>query len=139
MGPSWGTLCRLFLWSDPRGIGGNGIGLVGKETSRPIPALAKLAKASKMRKPMWKQSSISRDWSGAYRGLTIRIKVHPETGKATEISWYISGKVEMVSPVRVTVEVAKRIATKVIDHQIGSEAKWKAAETRYQRGLFLRR
>src|SRR5271166_7043321 len=63
----------------------------------------------------------------------------PETGKATEISWYISGKVEMVSPARATVDVAKRIATKVIDHQIASEAKWKAAETRYQRGLFLRR
>jgi hypothetical protein len=90
-------------------------------------------------KTVWKQGSISRDWSAAYRGLTIRIKVHPETGKATEISWYISGKVEMVSPVRATVDVAKRIATKVIDHQIASEAKWKAAETRYQRGLFLRR
>ena len=62
--------------------------------------------------------------------MTIRTKVHPETGKATEISWYISGKVEMVSPVRATVDVAKRIATKVIDHQIASESKWKAAETR---------
>jgi hypothetical protein len=84
----------------------------GDDKKLQIPALAKLAKASKMRKPMWKQSSISRDWSGAYRGLTIRIKVHPETGKATEISWYISGKVEMVSPVRATVDVAKRIATR---------------------------
>jgi len=63
----------------------------------------------------------------------------PETGKATEIPWYISGKVEMVSPVRATVDLAKRIATKVIDHQIASEAKWKAAETRYQRGLFFKR
>ena len=72
---------------------------------------------------MWKQGSISRGWSAAYRGLTIRIKVHPGTGKVTEISWYMSGKVEMVSPVRATVDVAKRIATKVIDHQIASEAK----------------
>jgi hypothetical protein len=45
----------------------------------------------------------------------------------------------MVSPVSATVDVAKRIAKKVIDHQIASEAKLKAAETRYQRGLFLRR
>jgi hypothetical protein len=36
-------------------------------------------------------------------------------------------------------QLAKRIAIKVIDHQIASEVKWKAAETRYQRGLFLRR
>jgi hypothetical protein len=45
----------------------------------------------------------------------------------------------MVSPVRATVDVAKRIATKVIDHQIASEAKWAEAEQRWQRGLFLRR
>jgi len=31
-----------------------------------------------------------------YRGLSARVRVDPETGKATEISWYISGKVEMV-------------------------------------------
>lgn len=97
-----------------------------------------LEKEPKM-KAMWKQHSTSRDWSAAYRGLTFRIKVDPETAKATEISWYISGKVEMISPVRATVDVAKRIATKVIDRQIASEAKWQAAETRYQRGLFLRR
>jgi hypothetical protein len=70
---------------------------------------------------------------------SVRVRVDPETGTAAEISWYISDKVETVSPVRATVGVAKRIATKVIDHQIASEAKWKAAETRYQRGLFLRR
>jgi hypothetical protein len=95
-------------------------------------------KEPKMR-AMWKQSRASKDWFADYRGLSARIRVDPETGKATEISWYISGKVEMVSLVRATVEVAKRIATKVIDHQIASEAKWKAAEARYQRGLFLRR
>jgi len=109
-----------------------------QEASRQILPLEKLEKEPKM-KAMWKQGSISRDWSAPYRGLTIRIKVDPDTGKATEISWYISGKVEMVSPLRATLDVAKRIATKVIDHQIASEAKWKAAETRYQRGLFLRR
>src|SRR5271165_960947 len=85
---------------------------------------------------VWKQGRVSKDWFADYRGLSARVRVDPETGKATEISWYISGKVEMVSPVRVTVDVAKRIANKVIDHQIASEAKWKAAETRYQRGAF---
>jgi hypothetical protein len=111
-----------------------------QEASRQIPALAKLEKASKMKaKAMWKQSRVSKDWFANYRGLSARVRLHPETGKATEISWYISGKVEMVSPVSATVDLAKRIAKKVIDHQIASEAKWKAAETRYQRGLFLRR
>jgi hypothetical protein len=88
---------------------------------------------------MWKQGRVSKDWFADYRGVSARVRVDPETDKATEISWYISGKVEMVSPVRSTVDVAKRIATKVIDHKIASESKRKAAETRYQRGLFLRR
>jgi hypothetical protein len=110
------------------------------EASPQIPALAKLEKAPTLKaKAMWKQSRVSKDWFANYRGLSARVRLHPETGKATEISWYISGKVEMVSPVSATVDLAKRIAKKVIDHQIASEAKWKAAETRYQRGLFLRR
>ena len=88
---------------------------------------------------VWKQGRVSKDWFADYRGLSARVRVDPETGKATEISWYISGKVEMVSPVRATLDVAKRIATKVIDHQIASEAKWAQAEQRCQRGLFLRR
>jgi len=81
----------------------------------------------------------NKDWFADYRGLSARVRVDPETGKATEISWYISGNVEMVSPVRVAVDVAKRIAPKVIDHQIASASKWAQAEQRWQRGLFLRR
>jgi hypothetical protein len=100
--------------------------------------LAKLDKTAKVT-AMWKQGRVSKDWFADYRGVSARVRVDPETGKATEVSWYISGKVEMVSPVRSTVDVAKRIATKVIDRQIASESKWEAAETRYQRGLFLRR
>ena len=111
-----------------------------EEAARQIPALAKLAKEPKMRaKSMWKQGRATKDWFGDFRGIRVRIRVHSETDKAAEISWYISGKVEMVSPVRATVDVAKRIATKVIDHQIASEAKWAQAEQRWQRGLFLRR
>jgi hypothetical protein len=37
------------------------------------------------------------------------------------------------------VDVAKRIATKVIDLKIASEARWAQAEKRWLRGLFLRR
>jgi hypothetical protein len=67
---------------------------------------------------MWKQGRVSKDWFADYLGLSARVRVHPETGKATEISWYISDKVETVSPVSATVDVAKRIAKKLIDHQI---------------------
>jgi|ERR1700730_2320357 hypothetical protein len=86
---------------------------------------------------MWKQGRVSKDWFADYLGLSARVRVHPETGKATEISWYISDKVETVSPVSATVDVAKRIAKKLIDHQIASEAKWAQAEQRWQRGFFF--
>jgi hypothetical protein len=41
-------------------------------------------------KSMWKQSSISRDWSASYRGLTIRIKVDPETDNPIEFSLQVA-------------------------------------------------
>ena len=88
---------------------------------------------------MWKQSRVSKDWFGDFRGIRVRIRVHPETDKAAEISWYISGKVDTVSPVSASVDVAKRIATKVIDLKIASETRWAQAEKRWLRGLFLRR
>jgi len=44
---------------------------------------------------MWKQGRVSKDWFADYRGLSARVRVDPETGKATEISWYISGKVTL--------------------------------------------
>jgi hypothetical protein len=47
---------------------------------------------------VWKQGRATKDWFADYRGLSARVRVDPETGKATEISWYISGKVDMVSP-----------------------------------------
>jgi hypothetical protein len=59
-------------------------------------------------KAVWKQGGVSKDWFADYRGLSARVRVDPETGKATEISWYISGKVETVSPVSATADVAKR-------------------------------
>jgi hypothetical protein len=56
-----------------------------QEATRQIPALAKLGKESKM-KTMWKQGRVSKDWFADYRGLSARVRVDPETGKATEIS-----------------------------------------------------
>ena len=90
-------------------------------------------------KAMWKQRSPSRDWSAAYRGLTIRIKVDPESGNPTEISWYIVGVLSEASPVDCSLSVAQKIAVKIVDTQIPKNPNWAQAEARYQRGLFLQR
>jgi hypothetical protein len=70
---------RFPLRSSGRGLCRRRHDLVGQEAARQIPALAKLEKEPKM-KAVWKQGSISRDWSASYRGLSIRIKVDHETG-----------------------------------------------------------
>jgi hypothetical protein len=90
-------------------------------------------------KAMWKQRSTSPDWSAAYRGLTIRIKVDPESGDPTEISWYIGGVLSETSPVNCSLSIARKIAVKIVDTQIPKNPNWAQAEHRYQRGLFLRR
>ena len=89
-------------------------------------------------KAMWNQRSTSRDWSAAYRGLTIRIKVDPESGNPTEISWYIGGVLSEASPVDCSLSVAQKIAVKIVDTQIPKNPNWAQAEHRYQRGLFLK-
>ena len=96
-----------------------------------------LEKEPKM-KAMWKQHSTSRDWSAAYRGLTIRIKVDPESGDPTEILWYIGGVLSETSPANCSLSVAQKISVKIVDTQIPRNPNWAQAEHRYQRGLFLR-
>jgi hypothetical protein len=101
------------------------------------PALAKLAKAPKMKaKSMWKQGSISRDRSATYRGLTIRIKVDPETGNPTEIEFFIGGRRVESAPVTCTLEIAQRIAQEVVDRQIAQDAAWANAEYRHNRDIW---
>ena len=90
-------------------------------------------------KAVWKQCSTSRDWSADYRGLTIRIKVDPESGDPTEISWYIGGVLSETSPVNCSLSVAQKIAIKIVNSQIPKNPNWAQAEARYQRGLFLKR
>ena len=96
-----------------------------------------LEKEPKM-KAMWKQHSTSRDWSAAYRGLTIRIKVDPESGDPTEILWYIGGVLSETSPANCSLSVAQKISVKIVDTQIPRNPNWAQAEHRYQRGLFPR-
>jgi hypothetical protein len=89
-------------------------------------------------KPMWRQGRVPKDCFADYRGLSARVRVDPETGKVTEISWYIGQGRDGFTRQSYR-GCGKTNRNKVIDHQIASEAKWKVAETRYQRGLFLRR
>jgi hypothetical protein len=48
---------------------------------------------------MWKQGRATRDWFADYRGLSVRVRVDPETEKPTEISWYLNGKLTESAPV----------------------------------------
>jgi hypothetical protein len=88
-------------------------------------ALAKVEKEPKMRaKAMWKQSRVSRAFSTDYRGIRIKINVDPKTDKPIEISWYLGGKLAESAPITCDLEQSKRIAEKVVDHQIETDAQW---------------
>jgi hypothetical protein len=90
-------------------------------------------------KAMWKQRSTSRDWSAAYRGLTIRIKVDPESGDPTEISWYIGGVLSETSPGQLQPFGCPENRRQDRGYPNAENPNWAQAEHRYQRGLFLRR
>jgi hypothetical protein len=108
-----------------------------KKLRGPIPALAKLEKAPKMKaKEMWEQSSISRAFSTDYRGIRIKITVDPKTDKPTEISWYLNGKLAESAPVTGPLEVCKKIAVKVVDHQIETDAQWAHSEYRHNSDIW---
>jgi hypothetical protein len=108
-----------------------------KKLRGPMPALAKLAKAPKMKaKEMWEQSSISRAFSSDYRGIRIKITVDPETDQPTEISWYLNGKLTESAPVTCTLEIAKRIAQEVVDQQIAEDPAWANAEYRHNSDIW---
>ena len=101
------------------------------------PALAKLEKEPKMRaKAMWKQSRVSHAFSTDYRGIRIKITVDPKTDKPTEISWYLNGKLTESAPVTCTLEVAKQIAVKVVDHQIETDAQWAHSDYRHNSDIW---
>jgi hypothetical protein len=85
---------------------------------------------------MWKQGRATKDWFADYKGISIRVRVDPETDKPTEISWYLSGKLVESAPVTGTLEVAKQIAVKVVDHQIETDAQWANAEYRHNSDIW---
>jgi hypothetical protein len=112
--------------------------LAGAGTKKaPIPALAKLEKAPRMRaKAMWKQSRVSRAFSTDYRGIRIKITVDPETDNPTEICRYLSGKLAESAPVTCSLGIAKRIALEVVDKQVGADPAWANAEYRHNSDIW---
>ena len=87
-------------------------------------------------KSMWKQGRATKDWFGEYKGISIRVRVDPETDKPTEISWYLNGKLAESAPVTCTLEVAKRIAQEVVDRQIAEDPAWANAEYRHNSDIW---
>jgi len=51
---------------------------------------------------MWKQGRATKDWFAEYKGISIQVRVDPETDKPTEISWYLNGKLAESAPVTCT-------------------------------------
>jgi hypothetical protein len=87
-------------------------------------------------KAIWKQGSVSRDFSAAYRGVRIKIIVDPKTDKPTEICWYLNGKLAESAPVTCTLEIAKKIAQEVVDRQITEDPAWANAEYRHNSDIW---
>jgi hypothetical protein len=87
-------------------------------------------------KATWKQGSINRDFSTAYRGVRIKTTVDPKTDQPTEISWYLNGKLTESAPVTCTLEIAKRIALEVVDRLIAEDPAWANAEYRHNSDIW---
>jgi hypothetical protein len=85
---------------------------------------------------VWRQGRPTKDWFAEYKGISIRVRVDPETDKPTEISWYLNGKLAESAPVTCTLEIAKKIAVEVADRQIAEDAAWANAEYRHNSDIW---
>jgi hypothetical protein len=66
------------------------------------------------------------------------INVNRSTGKASEIAWFIGGRLDEISPVNCDVETAEKLAIIVVDRRILEEGHWAEAEEKDLRGLHLK-
>jgi len=60
------------------------------------------------------------------------INVNQTTGKASEIAWFVGGRLDEFSPVNCDVETAKKLAVIVVDRRILEESDWAEAEVKVQ-------
>jgi hypothetical protein len=86
-------------------------------------------------KTMWEKGA-NGDWHADYRGISIRIKVDPKTGKPMEICWHVGGVLSEISPVTCSLSVAQKIAVKIVDIQIPKNPQWANAEYRHNRDIW---
>jgi hypothetical protein len=87
-------------------------------------------------KAIWTQGAKTGNWSATFRGIGIVIRIDPKTEKPTEISWYLNGKLTESAPVICSLEVAKQIAVKVVDHEIETDAHWAHSEYRHNSDIW---
>jgi hypothetical protein len=85
----------------------------------------------------WKLWLSTGHWAATYRGIRILIKVNPKTGRATELAWFIEGRLDINSPLDCDLETAKKIGAAVVDQRIPVDEGWLQAETRDRHALVL--
>jgi hypothetical protein len=86
----------------------------------------------------WKLGVSTGHWAATYRGIRILIKVNQKSSRATEIAWYIEGRLDINSPLDCDLETAKKIGVAVIDQRIPLDEGWQQAESRDRRAPLLR-
>jgi hypothetical protein len=82
----------------------------------------------------WKLGISTGHWAATHRGIRMVINVNQPTGKASEIAWFIGGRMDEISPVSCDVETAKKLAIIVVDRRILEEGDWAEAEVNDLRG-----
>ena len=65
------------------------------------------------------------------------INVNRTIGKASEIAWFIGGRLDEISPVNCDLGTAKKLAIIVVDRRILEEGDWAEAEEKHLRALHL--
>ena len=85
----------------------------------------------------WKLGTSTGHWAATHRGIRIVINVNQTTGKASEIAWFIGGRLDEISPVNCDLGTAKKLAIIVVDRRILEEGDWAEAEEKHLRALHL--
>jgi hypothetical protein len=89
-------------------------------------------------KALWQQAIKSGNWSTTFRGIGIVIRVD-DSGRPTEVQYFLQGKLDDSAPLSCTIDVAKRIVLEVVTRLIPETPHWKAAEAKHLRDGFFRR
>ena len=89
-------------------------------------------------KAVWQQAKKSGNWSTTFRGIGIVIRVD-DSGRPTELQFFLNGKLDDSAPLSCTIDDAKRISLEVVTRLISETPHWQAAANKHERDSFLRR